>query len=189
MTVQDLEKNRQIIDRYAGQPSRLPAALRAQLEAEWHGEPVQLYALADLDHAMRLTEAWVTLGPRHLAVARPVGEGWEIQHVERARIQAVREAPGLSGSTLTLLGGPGEPALAVLRFTHRQRRAIENIRFVLDEGLEGRVVAPDDGDLEYARGVAGPIREAQALVAGNRISVLRRLLSYLGPYRDRKSVV
>jgi len=189
MTVQDLERNRRIIGRYTGQPSRLPPALRTHIEAAWDGEPVQLYALADLDQSMRLSETWVALGPRHLAVARPAAdERWEIASVERARIRAVREAPGLSGSTLMFLGAPGDPALAVVRFTHRQRRAMENIRFVLDEQIEGRLVESDDPDREYAAGVAGPIREAQALVAGNRISVLRRLLGYLAPYRRRVAI-
>ena len=38
-------------------------------------------------------------------------------------------------------------------------------------------------DAEYADSIASPIREAQALVAGNRMAVIWRLLSYLRPYR------
>ncbi len=30
---------------------------------------------------------------------------------------------------------PGEPALARLRFTHRQRRALENVQFALEQEL------------------------------------------------------
>ena len=37
-----------IIRRYTDQPDRLPADLRAQIEAAWNGAPVELYALADL---------------------------------------------------------------------------------------------------------------------------------------------
>src|SRR2546421_10745745 len=177
----------EIVVRYTDQPPRLPAELRRQIEASWRGAPVQLYALADLDHALRLTEVWVALGPGHLTVARPVDRGaqWEIDSVERARIQAVREAPGLSGSTLTILGRPGDPPLAVLRYSHRQRRAFENLKFVLEEALEGRRVIAPDADQEYAGSVAGPIRDAQALVAGRQVAVIRRLLGYLAPYRRR----
>src|SRR3989442_722452 len=177
--------DREIVARYTDQPPRLPPELRRRIEASWHGAPVQLYALADLDHALRLTQVWVALGPGHLAVARPVDltETWEIETVERARIQAVREAPGLSASTLTLLGRPGDPPLAVLRYSHRQRRAFENLKFVLEEALEGRPVAPPDADEEYAASVARSIRDAQALVAGRRVAVIRRLLGYLAPYR------
>src|SRR5438445_12943731 len=91
----------EIVARYTAQPPRLPAELRRQIEASWHGAPVQLYAFADLDHALRLTQVWVALGPGQLSVARPVerGDQWEIESVERAHIQAVREAPGLSAST------------------------------------------------------------------------------------------
>src|SRR2546422_414161 len=177
--------DREIVARYTDQPPRLPPELRRRIEASWHGAPVQLYALADLDHALRLTQVWVALGPGHLAVARPVDltETWEIETVERARIQAVREAPGLSASTLTMLGRPGEPPLAVLRYSHRQRRAFENLKFVLEEALEGRSVTAPDADEEYAASVARPMRDAQALVAGRRVAVIRRLLGYLAPYR------
>src|SRR5438309_4315213 len=177
----------EIVARYTDQPPRLPAELRRKVEASWHGAPVQLYALADLDHALRLTQVWVALGPAHVAVARPVDRGgaWEIESVERARIEAVREAPGLSASTLTLLGRPGDPPLAVVRYSHRQRRAFENLKFVLEEALEGRAVTPPAPDQEYAASVAGPIRDAQALVTGRQVAVIRRLLGYLAPYRRR----
>src|SRR5881296_1083812 len=177
----------EIVARYTDQPPRLPAELRRCIEASWQGAPVQLYALADLDHALRLTQVWVALGPAHLALAQPGerGEQWEIASVERTRIQAVREAPGLSASTLTLLGRPGDPPLAVLRYSHRQRRAFENLKFVLEEALEGRSVTAPDADQEYAASVAGPIRDAQALVAGRQVAVIRRLLGYLAPYRRR----
>src|SRR6267378_943197 len=174
----------QIIGRYLDQPVRLPADLRRQIEAAWEGAPVQLYALADLDHTLRLVESWVALGPRHVAVARRTDAGtWEVASVERARVKAVREAPGLSANTLTLLGEPGEPALALARYTQRQRRAFENIRFVLEEQLEGREIPLVDPDRAYADGVARPVREAQALVSGREVAVIRRLLGYLRPYR------
>jgi ATP-binding cassette subfamily B protein len=73
--------------------------------------------------------------------------------------------------------------LAVLRYTQRQRRAMENLRFVLDEALGGRAVPTGNADAMYMGGVAGAVREAQALVAGRQTAVLRRLLGYLGPYR------
>ena len=183
-TLQHLDDH--IIARYTAQPARLPTELRREIEAAWQGGgPVQLYAMADLDQGLRLTEAWLALGARHVAVARRSGEGWEIRSVERCLIQAVREAPGLSANTLTILGTPDEPALALVRYTHRQRRAFENIRFVLEEQLEGsaREIPGMDADRVYADSVARPIREAQALVSGRQTAVIRRLIGYLKPYR------
>ncbi len=186
MTTKTQHHNRQIVERYTDQPSRLPADLRALIERQWHGEPVQLYALADLDAAMRLAHTWVALGPTHVAItARTESGQWDVHSFPRDRVRAVREAPGLSGSVLTLLRGAGEPPLAVLRYTQRQRRAMENLRFVLEEQLVGRAIDSRDPDEEYAASVASPIREAQALVAGNRMAVLWRLLGYLEPYRGR----
>jgi ATP-binding cassette subfamily B protein len=179
-----MNQDHEIISRYIGQPARLPAELRARIEREWGNQPVQLYALADLDPGLRLQESWVALGPRHVAVARPaVGGAWDVHSVERARIRAVQEAPGLSANTLMLLSVPDDPPLAIVRYTQRQRGAFENIRFVLDEALEGRAVEPEDADRVYADAVARPVRDAQALVAGRESAVILRLLRYLTRYR------
>jgi ATP-binding cassette subfamily B protein len=179
------QRDQEVIARYTNQPRRLPPEIRHLLEAAWSGDPVQLYALADLDESLKLSETWVALGPRHVGLARQSDERWEVSSVERAEIRSVQEAPGLSNTTLTFLGEPGRPALARVRYTHRQRRAMENIKFVVEEALAGRAVTSDDADRVYAEGVAGPIREAQALVAGNRMAVIWRLLSYLRPYRKQ----
>src|SRR3989442_313753 len=167
--------DREIVARYTDQPPRLPPELRRRIEASWHGAPVQLYALADLDHALRLTQVWVALGPGHLAVARPVDltETWEIETVERARIQAGREAPGLSASTLTLLGRPGEPPLAVLRSTPRQRRRFENLKFGLEQAPHG---ARRPGAIAWlavaAMALVYVVRQAAAVVRLRLMSVL-----------------
>ena len=179
-----MNQDQEIISRYIGQPARLPTELRARIEREWGNQPVQLYALADLDHGLRLHESWLALGPRHVALARPAGNGvWNVHSVERAHIQAVQESPGLSANALLLLGVPDDPPLAVVRYTQRQRGAFENIRFVLDEALEGRAVEPTDPDRVYADAVARPVRDAQALVAGRQSAVILRLLRYLTRYR------
>jgi len=175
--------DRQIIERYTDQPARMPSEVRAAIEGAWGGRPVQLYALLDLDAGLRLAQAWLALGPHDVAIARPEGAGWRVDSFARSRVEAIREAPGLSGNALTFLAAPDEPALAVARYTHRQRRAVENVRFVLEQELEGRAVPIGDPDEEYAASVAAPIREAQALVAGNQAAVLWRLLGYLGRYR------
>ena len=176
--------NEAIIDRYIHQPARLPSELRARIERAWGGDPVQLYALADLDHALKLREAWVALGPRHLAVARPDGRGdWDVRTIERARVRAVQESPGLSANTLLVLDEPHEPPLLTVRYTQRQRGAFENIRFVLEEALQGRTVVSEDADRVYADAVARPVRDAQALVAGRESAVILRLLRYLTRYR------
>jgi len=175
--------DRQIIERYTDQPAAMPAELRRAIERRMEGAPVQLYALADLDESLRLGEVWLALGPRHVAVARPKPGRAEIHAFERSRIGDVRLDPGLSCNVIRVLGTGDEPALARLRFTHRQRRSMENILFVLEQQLAGTTVPVADPDATYAESVAGPVREAQALVAGNDMAVLWRLLAYLRPYR------
>jgi ATP-binding cassette subfamily B protein len=174
-----------IIERYTDQPVRMPVDVRTAIEGAWGGRPVQLYALLDLDAGMQLTEAWLALGGERVAIAKRHGGEWVVRSFSRSRVEAIRETPGLSGSTLTFLGAPDEPALAAVRYTHRQRRGVENVRFVLEQELEGRSVPVVDADEEYAASVAAPIREAQALVAGNQSAVLWRLLGYLVRYRTQ----
>ena len=191
-----LTQDTRIIERYTDQPARMPAEVRRRIEDRWDGEPVQLYAMADLDEAMALTERWFAVGPSRGAAAIRRSDGsWRIDSFERRDVEAVREIPGLSSTVLLVLGPAGERPLASLRYTHRQRRAMENVRFVLEAGVEqaatvtsvghADATSPADADLEYERGVAGPVREAQALVGGTRRAVLWRLLGYLGPYKSR----
>jgi len=181
MSERGLRQDQQIIERYLAQPSRLPEGVRLQGESALEG-PVRLYAMVDLGENMALTERWVLLGDSRVAVVGPTGA---VRSFERDAVRAVREDAGLSSTLLHVLGADGEAPLAELRYTHRQRRAVENIRFVLEQQLEGRSVDAGHADTEYASAVAAPVREAQALVAGNRRAVLWRLLGYLAPYRRR----
>src|ERR1051325_7056006 len=100
-----------IVTPYAGQPARLPAELRRRFESGWDGEPVMLYAFADLGPSLALIESWVALGASHVAVATLVAGAWEVSSFPLRRLTAVREGPGLSATTLTLLAEPGEPPL------------------------------------------------------------------------------
>ena len=182
--IETQDSDLQIVARYTDQPTQLPPELRHAIEKRWDGEPVQLYAMSDLDPSMRLSRIWLALGKEHVAIAREpsIGEP-EIQSFERSQIRDLTETPGLSCNVLSIMGGPGEPALAVLRYTQRQRKAIENIAFVIERQLEGVEIPTPDPDREYVESLARPIRDAQALVAHRRIAVLWRLLAYLYPYR------
>jgi ATP-binding cassette subfamily B protein len=191
------DTDRRIIDRYTDQPAGLPAELRHRIEGMTGAEPVLLYAFADIDERYMLASAWVVLTRSHVVVVSPDGrlmagdtvpstsaaEGAGIRWIERAHVTAVHDSRGLSASTLTLTAARDEPPLLVVRYTNRQRRAFERVRFAIEEGIEGREVQSGDPDREYAAAVAAPIRDTQALVAGRPGRVLIRLLGYMRPYR------
>ena len=179
--------NEAIVERYMDQHARMPDQVRGSIEAAWAGKPVQLYAMADLDGEMRLACTWFAVGPDHVALARSengVCSG-SVLSIERARIKDIREIPGLSCTQIVLLGEQGESALASLRYTHRQRRAMENVKFLLKQSIEGHEDTPQDSDRAYAELMAKPVRDAQASVASGKLAVVWRLLDYMRPYRLR----
>ena len=180
----------EIVSRYTDQPYGLPPAVRARIAESWDGDRILLYALCDLDESLGLARIWLALGPRQIALVRESDDGGppKVQSFERSRIRELSEARGLSCTVMSILGQPGEPALAVLRYTQRQRKAVENLCFVIERQLEGVEVETPDPDAEYVESLARPIRDAQALVAGRRIAVLWRLLSYLKPYSRQMSI-
>lgn len=184
MKLTSLERNRTLLREMVGQPDRLPAALHRQFEERWSGRPVQLYAMTDLDPSLRQTEVWLCLGAERLGIARarPDG-GYDLRDFERREVTRVREEPGLSSTTLTLMGAPGEPALAVLRYSYRQRAAVGAVCFVLQQQLEGNRVEPDKADEFYASALTETIRQSQSSVEKGRLSVVWRLCRYLYPYR------
>ncbi len=176
------QRDQALVDRYLDQPAAMPGAVRERIVAACGGEPVQLYALADLDARHELAERWVALTENKVAVA----DGSDIAVVERAKITAVKETPALSGNVVTLVGDPDGPALAVLRYTHRQKDAMGNVAFILKQGAEGAAI-PIDGDPDepYLAGLTRPIKKAQATVSQNKLTVVWRLLAYLKPYRTQ----
>jgi ATP-binding cassette, subfamily B, bacterial len=187
MDTQKIDTNSEIIKKYTDQPATMPKEIRDEIESSWKGQPVQLYALADLDSSLNLTQTWVALGPQELVIVYPSnGNGREkIKSFPRSQIKALREIPGLSCTILTLLGETDQPALAILRYTHRQRRAIENIKYILEQQIQGTMVTPNDADEMYTHAISFGIKEAQASVTGNKVDVLWRLLAYLKPYRKQ----
>ena len=87
-------RDRAILERYTDQPAAMPRALRASIEKRFLGRPVQLYALADLDAALRLGETWIALGPREVAVASLAGRPPRDPHLPaRARCARCASSP------------------------------------------------------------------------------------------------
>src|SRR5687768_2974519 len=118
-----LSQSHEYITRYTDQPRTMPDAIRQALERAWNNEPVQLYTLVDLDERMQLANHWFALGENHVALVRTQGEAAPaILSIPRASIRRIVENPGLSCTEVHLLAAPHEPALAVFRYTHRQRQ-------------------------------------------------------------------
>lgn len=181
-----LEKNREFVRRYTDQPETLPAQVRAAVEAAWQGEVVQLYALADLDASLRLARTWVCMGPTQIALYREHAPPEEqLTTFARSRVKKVVESPGLSLTTLSFLASEEEPALALVRYSQRQRGAMGAISFVLQQALEGNALQTEEADADaiYAESLSEPIKKSQSNVEKGKLAVVWRLVAYLKPYK------
>ena len=174
--------NQNILRNYTDQPAELPPALRSRMEALCNGRLLQLYALADLDSGLKLTQQWIALDAEQVLLAdgNVAPEAAEIRVFPRTRVRSVRTLPGLSCSCLSLYGEANEPVLAELHYTRRQQHAVEKIKVVLEQDLE---LSQTDPDAIYAESVADPIKQAQSKVSGNDLAVVWRLTHYLHPYK------
>lgn len=176
---------REMIGRYTDQPSTLPEPLRRAIEQAWQGDPIQIYALADLDETLQLTQVWLAVGENEFAVATLINGEPSVQTHSRDIITGIREKPGLSCTTLQVLADCEQTPIATVRYSHRQRRAIENVKFMLEKRAEADELEHDHPDTIYASAMTQAVREAQASVAGHRFVVIWRLITYLKPYKLR----
>ena len=179
--------NIEMITRYTDQPVRMPNDVRKQIETLWKGEKIQLYAMADLDDSMKFVCKWIALGSSKIAIIEPSNNCGDvnINIFQRSQVKAIWETPGLSCTILTLLADNNQPALATLRYTNRQRKAMENIKFILQQKVDADEVQQHQPDKIYAEAIAQPIKEAQASVSVHRLKVIWRLLAYLMPYKKQ----
>ena len=189
-------RNQKLVREYTDQPEVLPEQVRHAIEARWgHPEPIQLYALADLDPQLKLTQTWVCLGPTRVAIvnvdtSQATSESLAVKEIDRSAIQEIRESFGLSCNTIIVEGEPDAPALAIFRYTHRQRQAMGALIFVLQQAIKQTPfnVAAVEPDEQYADAMSEPIRSAQASFSDNKKAVFWRLLSYLYPYKVKISL-
>jgi ATP-binding cassette, subfamily B, bacterial len=187
---QRAQTDREIVERYQDQPAVMPAAVRDAITAAWGGAPLELYALADLSPSLQLQHTWIALCEHAVATARQPDNNTppQVQVIPRDAITGLSETPGLSCGTLHLLGEPDEPPLAVLRYSHRQRRGIENIRYILEHAVKRDDLHGLDPDTVYTRSMSHAVRDAQASVTVHKLAVVLRLLTYLEPYRKRLAI-
>ncbi len=191
MSTRNHQRNLNLVKAYTDQPETLPPSVYSALEEVWgRSVSVQLYALADLNPQLQLSQTWICLGPTHLALVKMKPKGNEIDQVSqfpREQIKGVLEHFGLSCTTVTFAGADGEPNLGIIRFTHRQRQAVGAIIFVLRQSLTDSPfkVQELNADEEYAEALAQPIKSAQAAFSDTNRAVFWRLLGYLKPYKGQ----
>jgi ATP-binding cassette subfamily B protein len=189
MTSEQRFTDHDIVERYTDQPSRLPDALRTLVTGKsTPTRRVIAYALADLDQDLRFARGWLVLTSRELVLARERANGefdsFSSRHDTLAKVEL---ATGLSCHVLRVYGktDADDAPLFELRFSHRQRRSMEGLAFLLEQLTKGIPPETPDADRAYVESVAQPIREAQALVSTRRVAVVWRLLAYLKPYKNR----
>ncbi|MEO0794384.1 MAG: ABC transporter ATP-binding protein [Verrucomicrobiota bacterium] len=177
-----LSRDRTIIERYAGQPAQIPADLLERFRGLNGDRPPQLYALADLQADGQLTRSWLVLGHYEVFFFEDEHDT-DPDRIDRSAIKQVRELPGLSSSALLLLDDTSRLPLMQVNYSRRQKQAMENIRFVLDQSTQGQTVSPEDADRAYAEAVSSKIKDAQSSIMSGQFQIILRLMSYFKPYR------
>jgi len=188
--------NINIINKYTTQPGSLPKTVRDYLISQLQGEVVIVYAFVDLDEQMKLCNAWLVMTQSYLCLVNVNNDTSDKNKdcltinflIERSSITGVKDSTGLSCATLRIDCDTTSFTLPIIRYSYRQRLAISNIIFVLQQSLANVDIEIDNADREYSKAIAQPIRKAQALFVANRLSVVWRLMSYLMPYRLQLSV-
>ena len=178
-----------LISKTLQQPAVIPEEVSAKVEELWLADQIFLYAMVDLDEGLNLRASWVVLGQKRLAIARLTEDDiWAIQDIQRSEIHDVVESPGLSAFRVEIKMSHGS---VVLRYTHRQKRAVGHLLYMIKQEVEhGRNFELEE-NLEqsseqiYQKAVLTPVKEAQASTSQGQMAVFWRLLLYLKPYRTQ----
>ena len=189
------------MERELRQSAILPREIRRKIETSWSGDPIQFFALIDVDSGLNLTESWLVLGKNHVGFSFQTDEGWKVESRLRKDIQSVHDLPGLSLNRLTLGSRDPDVPMFVFRYSNRQKKAVSHIIFCIEQELKARQDS-DNASAEndvlnldrfrnrtpedlYLEAVLSPLKEGQALNATSKLSVIWRLLGYLLPYKRR----
>jgi len=168
------------LEHYTGHAVALPESITRVVTQETDESTQVLYGLSDLDPSLHAAETWCVLTPRYCCIVPPAPASPTT--FRRDTVQKVALTVGLSGNELRMWGEHTE-LLATLRFSHRQRPAMESIKYLLEEPeAEAPGATPD---ALFQRGLWRPIEEAQAAVSENGTGLLLRLLGYMAPYKKR----
>ena len=176
---------RQLIQRYMNQPSVLPNEIMNYVTSSLKDFSLQLYSIVDLDDNLRLSADWLILGKDHLVIVYEKEGKYDrsFKVIERREIKSIETTVLSSCNRFTVWGKEKSSPLVILRYTHRQKRTMENIKFLIEQELAGSSVKTSNADNLYAESVTKPIKDTQSSVSANKMAVVWRLLSYLRPYR------
>lgn len=180
--------NGEMIQKYLKQPSELPSELRQEAEERWGRGSILAFAYVDLDSRFQLFASWLLLTDNLLVLVSRESGQWKWKEIERSKVTEIKEFMGLSCHRLAVYSE--EETLMILRYSHRQSRAVGVIKFLLEQELSdrknpqgARERTHKDSQEVYQDQVLNPIKDQQASVASNKLSVIWRLLSYLKKYK------
>jgi ATP-binding cassette, subfamily B, bacterial len=182
------ENRKQLIEKYLNQEVVLPTQVRIMM-GKLSDRGIDIYALSDLNRELKLTEEWLILSGEEVFVIEKIGKGKNYKlknHFELKRLARVKEQRSMSYNSLIFIEADDLIPLGIVRFTLRQAVMLGHIKYVLESKLkDSEFCFKDefDADEEYAQAILKPVVDAQNSVTGESAKTLKRLLSYLLPYR------
>ncbi len=183
--IQGLWHSQQMIRRYTDQPADLPPDIHDHLTNLWKEDNLLFYTIVDLDSNLRLVSHWIVIGTKQIAIIKPQNNMFSgpFIYIDRQEIKSVKQIVSLGCNKLILNSDPSAPPLTTLYYTHRQRRAFENVKTILEQKITSRPIKEISTSELYADAVTKYIKDTQASISVNKLAVVWRLLGYLKPYK------
>ena len=187
------EKRRkeQFISKYLGQKDRLPQTVQDLCDHELK-EPIDLYALVDLDDDLKFCEKWFVLTQNKLALITFKNGVYEFEKTcDLTRVAEIRELNSLSCNSFVLIEAHDLPPLMTVRFTQRQKIIMGHMKYIIETRKKEEDTLSHreyDADRAYQESIMKPVIEAQNSMTGENTRTLWRLLSYLLPYKKELAI-
>lgn len=173
------------IKQYYQQSHRLPRELKQAVHLKTN-EEVFFYAHYDLDENFKFVNGWVILTDSYLVQA----VGNEIKHtISFNEIVKVVEVSATSCTSISLIKADDLPALATLRFTHRQKVNLSQLKYLVEGKIEkNNKIHNFDPDEQYAQALLQNLLKKQSGKTRTKSKVVWRLISYLKPYKKEVAI-
>ena len=162
-------------EKYLDQPLELPENISEIVE-----EKILLFSFWDLDENFQFVSGWIVISESHLCLFK---EDVLTLKIKVNEVDKVLETSTSSINCYEIINSSGE-FVGKISFTNRQKQSMSGIKYLLEEVKDKKNIISDfDSQKIYEDAVLKNIRDKQNINSEEKLGVVKRLLSYLKPYK------